>query len=35
MHGKEVCKGMEWIHVAKNRDMWWVLVNTLMEFQVS
>lgn len=21
MHGKEVCKGMEWIHVAKSRDV--------------
>jgi hypothetical protein len=27
--------GMDWIHVAEDRDKWWVLVNTIMNIWVS
>jgi hypothetical protein len=23
-------EGVEWIHLAQDRDWWWVLVNTVM-----
>jgi hypothetical protein len=26
--------GMDWIHLAQDRDQWWVLVNTVMNFRV-
>jgi hypothetical protein len=25
---------MDWIHLAEDRDQWWVLVNTVMNLQV-
>jgi hypothetical protein len=27
-------RGMDWIHVAQDRDYWRALVNTVMNFQV-
>jgi hypothetical protein len=27
-------KGMDWIHLAQNRDQWQALVNTVMNHQV-
>jgi hypothetical protein len=27
-------KGMDWIHLAQDRDRWWALVNTVMNLQV-
>jgi hypothetical protein len=29
-----VCDGVEWIHVAQDRDQWRALVNTIMNFCV-
>jgi hypothetical protein len=26
--------GMNWINLAEDRDQWWALFNTLMNFQV-
>jgi hypothetical protein len=26
---------MDWIDLAEDRDQWWVLVNTVMNFRVS
>jgi hypothetical protein len=26
---------MVWIHLAQDRDQWWVLVNTVMKLNVS
>jgi hypothetical protein len=26
--------GVKWIHLAHNRDQWWVLVNVVMNLQV-
>jgi hypothetical protein len=26
--------GVEWIHLAQNRDQWWALVNAVMNLQV-
>jgi len=32
---KEVgCRGVDWIELAQDRDMWWVLVNVVMNVQV-
>jgi hypothetical protein len=28
-------EGVEWIHLAQDRDQWWALVNTAMNFRVS
>jgi hypothetical protein len=28
------CGGVDWIHLAQNRDQWWALVNTVMNLQV-
>jgi hypothetical protein len=28
------CECMNWIHLAGNRDQWWVLVNMVMKLQV-
>jgi hypothetical protein len=25
---------MDWIHLAQDRDMWWALVNTIMNLRV-
>jgi len=25
--GEIGCKGVDWIHLAQDRDLWWVLVN--------
>jgi hypothetical protein len=27
--------GMDWIHLAQDRDQWWAHVNTVMNLQVS
>jgi hypothetical protein len=27
-------EGVDWIHLSKNRDHWWALLNTLMDLQV-
>jgi len=33
---KEVgCGGMDWIHVTRDREMWWALVNAVMNLLVS
>jgi hypothetical protein len=26
--------GVEWIHLAQDRDLWWALVNALLNLQV-
>jgi hypothetical protein len=26
-------KGVEWIHLAQDRDQWWALVNTVMNIE--
>jgi hypothetical protein len=26
--------GMDWIHLAQDRDQWWALVNTVMNLRV-
>ena len=28
------CGGMDWIKLAQDRDIWWALVNTVMNLQV-
>ena len=28
------CGGMDWIELAQDRDRWWTLENTVMNFQV-
>jgi hypothetical protein len=28
------CEGVDWIHLAQDRDQWWDLVNTVMNLQV-
>jgi hypothetical protein len=28
------CKGVDWMHMARNRDQWRCLVNTVMNFRV-
>jgi hypothetical protein len=27
--------GVEWIHLAEDRDQWWALVNMIMNLRVS
>jgi hypothetical protein len=27
-------EGVDWIHLAQDRDQWWALVNTVMNFGV-
>ena len=29
------CRGMDWIKLAQDRDRWWALANTLMNFYVQ
>jgi hypothetical protein len=29
-----VCRDMDWIEVAQDRDRWWALGNTVMNFRV-
>jgi hypothetical protein len=29
-----VGEGVDWIHLAQNRDWWWTLMNMVMNFQV-
>jgi hypothetical protein len=31
---ESVWEGVEWVHVAQDRDQWWDLVSTVMDFQV-
>jgi hypothetical protein len=32
---KEIAwEGVDWIHLAQDRDRWWALVNTVMNFQI-
>jgi hypothetical protein len=26
--------GVEWIHLAQDRDLWWAVVNTVMNIQI-
>jgi hypothetical protein len=34
VHLREIgWKDVDWIHLAKDRDHWWVLVNTVMNFR--
>jgi hypothetical protein len=36
MYFQEVkCEGMEWIHVAQDRDIWRELVNAVMNHRVQ
>jgi len=28
------CGGVDWIHLAQDRDQWWALVNTVMNARV-
>jgi hypothetical protein len=28
-------EGVNWIHLAQDRDQWWAVVNTVMKFPVS
>jgi hypothetical protein len=28
-------EGVDWIHVAQDREQWWALVNTVVNLQVS
>jgi hypothetical protein len=28
-------EGVDWIHLAQDRDRWWALVNTVMNFWIS
>jgi hypothetical protein len=32
--GEVGCDGMDWIHLAEDRDQWRALVNTVMNLQV-
>jgi hypothetical protein len=27
-------EGVDWVHLAQNRDQWWALANMVMKFQV-
>ena len=29
------CEGMDWIGLAKDRGMWWALVNAVMNLRIS
>jgi hypothetical protein len=29
------CEGMDWINLTEDRDRWWALVSTVMNFRVS
>jgi len=31
---KVVCRGMEWIELAQDRDRWWALANVVMNLRV-
>jgi len=31
---KLMCKCVDWIHMAENRDQWWTLVNAVMNLRV-
>jgi hypothetical protein len=36
MDHKEIgCEGVDWIHLAEDRDRWRAVVNTVMNFRVS
>jgi len=36
MYLQEVrCEGMDWIDLAKDRGMWWALVNAVINLRVS
>jgi hypothetical protein len=26
--------GVDWIHLAQDRDQWWILVNTVMKLRI-
>jgi hypothetical protein len=32
---EKLCWGVDWIHLADDRDRWWALVNTVMNLRVS
>jgi len=35
MYLKQIwCEDVDWIHLAQNRDEWWVLVNMVIKLQV-
>jgi hypothetical protein len=33
-HRKTGWEGVDWIHLAQDRDEWWVVVNTVMNLRV-
>jgi hypothetical protein len=30
-----VCENVDWIHLDQNRDRWWALVNTVLNYLIS
>jgi hypothetical protein len=36
MYLKEIgCEGVDWIHLAQDKDKWWAFVNMVKNFQVK
>jgi hypothetical protein len=32
--GERGWEGLEWMHLAEDREQWWAAVNTIMKFRV-